>query len=205
MHRRALLAASGTALASMAGCLNAEQVDTENDDESASAESNGTAPANESATDTRAQSDSTTEDGDDETTTPAVHSEYDTTTVRVFDSTGVERGAVTAAIADTSELRYLGLSDTESLPADRGMLFVFDGVADRTFVMRRMDFGIDIVYADSEGTITGIHHAPKPGPDEDGNSQGYPGTGQYVLEVNYEWTTERGISEGDRLAFDLEG
>jgi uncharacterized membrane protein (UPF0127 family) len=137
------------------------------------------------------------------TTEPTpVHPGYETTVV-TFETTGGEQlGAVTAAIADTQSRRYTGLSETASLPEDRGMLFVYEVVADHTFVMRRMDFGIDIVYADSDGTITEIHHAPKPGPDEDGDEQRYPGRGQYVLEVNYEWTSERGVSVGDRLVFE---
>ena len=134
---------------------------------------------------------------------PELHADYETTTVTVSSPDGDQRGSVTAAIADTRDLRYLGLSDTDSLPEDRGMLFVFDAVDDRTFVMREMDFGIDIVYADEEGVITEIHHAPAPEPDEDGESQRYPGRGQYVLEVVYEWTTDRGVTEGDRLEFDL--
>jgi len=138
-----------------------------------------------------------------EPTATPVHADYETTEVRAVTPDGEVLGAVTAAIADTSELRYLGLSDTESLPEDRGMLFVYGDVADRRFVMRRMDFGIDIVYADGEGVITRIHHAEAPGPDEDGEDQGYPGRGQYVLEVTLDWTSERGVEAGDRLAFDL--
>ncbi|MFQ3294114.1 MAG: uncharacterized membrane protein (UPF0127 family) [Halobacteriales archaeon] len=136
------------------------------------------------------------------TLTP-VHTDYETTKVQVHSPDRQQLGSVRAALADTAELRYLGLSDTESLPEDRGMLFVYDSVGDRTFVMREMDFGLDIVYADDEGVITTIHHAPAPGPDEDGNNQRYPGRGQYILEVNFEWTTNRGITAGDVLAFDL--
>jgi len=65
-----------------------------------------------------------------------------------------------------------------------------------------MDFGIDIVYADADGTITSIHHAPAPGPGEDGSEQEYPGRGQYVFEVNYEWTAENNVAVGDRLVFE---
>jgi uncharacterized membrane protein (UPF0127 family) len=137
------------------------------------------------------------------TTATSIHESYGTTEVEVRTPAGDRLGSVTAAIADTSELRYLGLSDTDALPEDRGMLFVYETVDDRTFVMRRMDFGIDIVYADADGTITRIHHAPEPGPDEDGEAQRYPGRGQYVLEVGYRWTADRGITEGDRLAFTL--
>ena len=136
-------------------------------------------------------------------TPPPAHADYETTEVRVRTPDGDELGSVIAAIADTPELRYLGLSDTEYLPEDHGMLFVYDSVGRRTFVMREMDFGIDIVFADEEGTITEIHHAPAPGPDEDGSEQHYPGYGKYVLEVVYEWTTKHGVEEGDVLEFDL--
>jgi uncharacterized membrane protein (UPF0127 family) len=142
------------------------------------------------------------EDGDSEAESREIHAEYETTTVDVRSTDGALLGSVTAAIADTAERRYLGLSDTESLPENRGMLFVYGSVEDRTFVMREMDFGIDIVYADDEGIITTIHHAPAPGPNEDGSEQRYPGRGQYVLEVNYRWTADRGIEPGDVLAFE---
>ena len=180
MNRRTCLATAGTALASIAGCLG-----TGSDGEAPDATPGGA-------------------DTPDPTPTPEpVHGSYETTAVRAVSEDGSELGAVTAAIADTGDLRYTGLSDTDSLPESRGMLFVYESVADRRFVMRRMDFGIDIVYADSAGTITDIHHAPEPAPDEDGDDQVYPGRGQYVLEVNYEWTTDRGVEAGDRLEFDL--
>jgi uncharacterized membrane protein (UPF0127 family) len=136
------------------------------------------------------------------TPTP-VHASYETTTVVARTPAGEQLGAVTAAIADSSRLRYRGLSDTPSLPPDRGMLFVFASAGDRTFVMRGMAFGIDIVYADSGGVITDIHHAPAPGPDEDGSDQRYPGYGQYVLELNRGWTTDHDVAVGDVLAFEL--
>lgn len=128
---------------------------------------------------------------------------YETTGVDVTTPGGDPLGSVTAAVADTGQLRYTGLSDTESLPTDAGMLFVYDRVGDHTYVMREMDFGLDIVYADGDGAITRIHHAPAPAPDEDGEDQTYPGRGQYVLEVNRGWTTERGVETGDILRFEL--
>ena len=175
-RRRVLAGAAALTTASLAGCT------TSNGD-------SGGPSAEENATDGK-------------TDEPEVHAGYETTEVRV-ESDGETLSTVTAAIADTPELRYTGLSDTESLPEDRGMLFVFKSADSHTFVMREMDFPIDIVYADVDGTITDIHHAPEPGPDEDGNEQEYPGFGQYVLEVNYNWTTDRGVEPGDRLAFEL--
>lgn len=139
----------------------------------------------------------------DEPDIPASLEDYRTTRVAVETSAGQERGAVTASVADTEDLRYVGLSETPRLPEDRGMLFVFDEVGDRTFVMREMDFPIDIVYADSDNQITEIHHARQPGPDEDGEQLEFPGRGQYVLEVAHQWTTARGVEVGDMLAFSL--
>lgn len=187
MDRRTWLATTA-ALAGLSGCLDAA-----NDSGAADATPGDGTPAPDDGT-----------PAPEATPTPEpVHESYETAEVEAVSEDGSDLGSVTAAIADTGELRYTGLSDTESLPEDRGMLFVYGSVADRTFVMRRMDFGIDIVYADSAGTITRIHHAPEPAPDEDGDDQRYPGRGQYVLEVNYGWTTRRGVAAGDRLEFDL--
>lgn len=184
MDRRTYLAVAGAAAATLAGC---------------SADDSGPTSTNPSTRDEEsARSPRTTA-----TETTPIHADYETTTVRAVSTGGETLGSVTAAIADTPQRRYTGLSDTERLPPDRGMLFVYESVADRTFVMRRMDFGIDIVYADADGTITSIHHAPEPGPGEDGDDQRYPGRGQYVLEVTYEWTREHGVTTGDELVFSL--
>lgn len=130
--------------------------------------------------------------------------DYNHTEVAVYDDeTGEELGRVNAAVADTFSKRYVGLSETDELPSDRGMLFIHDGYAERTYVMRNMSFGIDIVFVAPNGTITTIHEAPKPGPNEDGEEQRYSGQGQYVLEVNKGWMADHGIEDGDRIEFDL--
>jgi uncharacterized membrane protein (UPF0127 family) len=190
--RRGYLTRAGAAVGSLglAGCLGGS-----------GGSSDGPDPTDESPEQSTRASTATPREATDST---PIHADYETTEVRVTSSTGEPLGSVTAAIADTSELRYLGLSDTDDLPEDRGMLFVFATVEDRTFVMREMDFGIDIVYADADGAITEIHHAQAPDPDEDGENLRYPGRGQYVLEVTYEWTTDRGVSAGDVLDVGLD-
>jgi len=133
-----------------------------------------------------------------------IHETYAETQVTVTDG-DTELGSVTAAIADTPNERFTGLSDTTCLPADRGMLFVYDGVGSRAFVMRDMSFPIDIVYITAERRITSIHHAEQPAESESGTEQQhtYQGEGQYVLELPYNWTTRRNISTGDRVRFEL--
>ncbi|WP_338016484.1 DUF192 domain-containing protein [Natrialba swarupiae] len=126
---------------------------------------------------------------------------YGSTEVRVPTPGGEKLGSVSAAVADTPERKQLGPSDTESLPETCAMLFVYDDVGERTFVMPEMSFGIDIVFADDEGVITEVHHAPEPGPDEDGLEHTSPGRGQYVLETVCEWTADPDVEEGDVLRF----
>ncbi|PSQ57054.1 DUF192 domain-containing protein [Halobacteriales archaeon SW_8_68_21] len=131
------------------------------------------------------------------------YADYETTTVRVESPEGDELGSVTAAIADDGDKRPLGLSDAEALPEDGGMLFTYGSPRDLTFIMPNMSFGIDIVFVDGDREITRIHNAPEPGPNENGSEQEYDGTGQYVLEVPYEWTDRHGVEVGDSLRFDL--
>jgi len=127
---------------------------------------------------------------------------YDTTPVVVRGADGSVRGAVVAAVADTRDKRRLGLSAAGSMPSAGGMLFTYESVGDHTYVMRDMSFGLDIIYADADGEITEIHTAPEPGPEENGAEQTYPGRGQYVFEVNRNWTTDNNVSVGDRLIFE---
>jgi hypothetical protein len=127
--------------------------------------------------------------------------EYDRTTVTVVeDGTNETLATVEVRVADTYEKRYTGLSDTESLGRNEGMLFVHDAEDQRAYVMRKMDFPIDIVFVDGNGTITEIHHAELPPEGTSGDDlKRYSGTGKYVLEVPYGFTNDSCIEEGDRI------
>jgi uncharacterized membrane protein (UPF0127 family) len=87
-------------------------------------------------------------------------------------------------VADTPRERYQGLSETDTLPEDHGLLFVYDQEADRrTFVMRGMRYPIDIVFIDGTGTVTAVHSAvPEPGTAE-ADLTGYAGRAKWVLEI----------------------
>lgn len=135
----------------------------------------------------------------------SVHESYEETAVTISTPEGEQLGSVTAAIADETGTRRTGLSETDCLPTDRGMLFVYGESQPLTFWMKDMTIGIDIVHIDSEGVITSIQHAEAPAEDEDGTEERhqYPGTGQFVLEVNDNWTTEHDVEVGDVVTFDL--
>lgn len=125
---------------------------------------------------------------------------YEHTTVTIYDEEGTERGSVQVRVADTFSKRYTGLSDTESLAPNEGMLFVYDTEANRTFVMRDMAFSLDIVFVGADGYITRIAYAPVPPPrTPDRELTPYRGRAKWVLEVNGNWTTDHGVTAGDRV------
>ncbi|MFA1610242.1 DUF192 domain-containing protein [Halobellus rubicundus] len=127
--------------------------------------------------------------------------DYERTTVAVVDAdTGETLASVDARVADTFQKRYTGLSDTDSLGPNEGMLFVHDAEERHAYVMREMAFPLDIVFIGADGRITQIHHAELP-PEGTSDSEltRYAGRGQYVLEVPYNYTVDRGIEIGDRV------
>ena len=125
--------------------------------------------------------------------------EYDRTTVTAVDAeSGADLASVQVRIADTQGKRYTGLSDTESLGENEGMLFVHDEEGEYAYVMREMAFPLDIVFVDANGTVTRIHHAELPAEGTTDLTR-YPGRGKYVLEVPYGYTDDNGIEVGDRL------
>lgn len=127
---------------------------------------------------------------------------YERATVTIYDENDTQLGSADVRIADTRWKRYTGLSNTSHLSENEGMLFMYDSPRNHTYVMRGMDFGIDIVYIGADSHITSVHHAPKPPEGADGNDYQYSGHGQYVLEVNHNWTSRHGIAEGDRVVIE---
>jgi len=133
---------------------------------------------------------------------PAVWSD-DQATVTISDN-GDERLTVDAEVADTYDQRYTGLSEHDSLEPNTGMLFVHWREAERTYVMRGMDFDIDIIFIGADQRVTTIHHAEAPGPGEDGEELQYTGDARWVLEVPAGTVEEAGIVDGDRVEIDTD-
>ncbi|WP_122087987.1 DUF192 domain-containing protein [Halalkalicoccus subterraneus] len=121
----------------------------------------------------------------------------DRATVTISDEDGGTLATVEAEVADTPPQRYTGLSEHESLGDDAGMVFVFESESSHSFVMRDMAFPIDIIFVGEDGEITAIHEAQT---ESDGSDlTHYRGEGKWVLEVNYGYADENGITEGDRV------
>jgi uncharacterized membrane protein (UPF0127 family) len=115
------------------------------------------------------------------------------TSVTIESENGTRLAVVDARVADTQEERYTGLSDTESLGPDEGMLFVHRRDRQATYVMRDMAFQIDIVFIAPDGAIRTIHHTAA------SDAYEFPGRGKWVLELPANYTTAHDIGVGDRV------
>lgn len=99
---------------------------------------------------------------------------------------------VNVRVADSAHERYVGLSNTEELGPNEGMLFVHETEGEYAYVMRDMDFPIDIVFIGADQRITAIYHAAV----EEPPLTRYNGRGKWVLEVSYHWTRENNVTVG---------
>jgi len=123
---------------------------------------------------------------------------YDWTTVSIHEKeTNAKLGELNVRVADTEQKRYTGLSNTKNLSDNEGMLFIHDTEGEQAYVMRDMSFPIDIIFINSNGEITKIHHAETE--SEDSSPTLYRGTGKYVLETKYNYTKQNHIHEGDKI------
>lgn len=115
--------------------------------------------------------------------------------------TDVNGQAVFLEIASSSDERSLGLSNRESLCEYCGMLFLFNESAERSFVMRNMNFPLDILFISEDDTIVKIYENAEP---EGANPQNiYNSTAPVikVLELNAGMAERLGLEEGDKAEF----
>lgn len=107
----------------------------------------------------------------------------------------VDGHAVTVEVADQPAERALGLMYRDSLPPDRGMLFVYPDAEPRSFWMKDTRVPLTIAYVDSAGIIVHLAEmtplATTPVPSIK------PAT--YALEMNKGWFEKNGVTVGDTI------
>jgi uncharacterized membrane protein (UPF0127 family) len=132
--------------------------------------------------------------------------DYGNATVTIHDGeTNRTLATVDVRLAESYDEKYTGLSDTETLRNGTGMLFVYDEENSRTYVMREMNYPLDIVFVGADGRINAIREAPAPGPNEDGNDIQRSGSAKRILEVPRGWMRAQNVTEGDRIVVDRTG
>jgi hypothetical protein len=100
---------------------------------------------------------------------------------------------------------YRGLGSYESLPDDRGMLFVFQQSGEYGFWMKDMLISIDIIWISAENQVVHVETAqPEPGVPDDQLTVYRPSApAVYVLEVRAGLAAEKGLQVGDEAQIEL--
>ena len=109
---------------------------------------------------------------------------------------------ISVEIADDDVKREVGLMNRRSMPADGGMLFVFDPPANAKqvgFWMKDTLIPLSIAFVEPNLTIEGIQDMQPQTDDVHAPAKPY----WYALEVNQGWYANNGVAVGDVLAFCL--
>ncbi len=120
-------------------------------------------------------------------------------TTAVFTAPDGRRSSFRLEIADTPELREKGLMFRKSLPADRGMVFVFPADAVQTFWMRNTRIPLDMVFVEAGGRVAGVVEDARP-LTLDVRSVDAPS--RHVVELNGRVARTHGIQAGATVVFD---
>lgn len=108
-------------------------------------------------------------------------------------SAGIHR--IRAEVANTPESRATGLMHRKSLPANYGMLFVFDQAAQHCMWMRNTLIPLSVAFIDRAGRVINIEDMlPQ---TEDNHCAARPAV--FALEMSAGWFRSKGISSGTQL------
>jgi len=105
---------------------------------------------------------------------------------------------VRVRISQTPREKEQGLMFTEQLPADEGMLFIFEYEHRPAFWMKNTPIDLDVAFIDRLGCIVEIRHMQALD-EETIHRPRHPAL--YALEVNAGWFHEHGITVGDEVEF----
>lgn len=105
---------------------------------------------------------------------------------------------VQVEIANTEQLRELGLMYRRHLDRDAGMLFLFPAPSHLVFWMKNTLIPLDMIFIGQNRRIVGIVADAQPYSER---RLGVDALAQYVLEVNAGFCKSHGIVSGDAVRF----
>ena len=108
-------------------------------------------------------------------------------------SVGMHR--IEAEVAHTDQARRTGLMNRESMPEQRGMIFVFTQNARHCMWMRNTLIPLSVAFLNDEGRILNIENMEPLTED----SHCAAGPARFALEMNQGWFEKRGIGDGARI------
>lgn len=102
----------------------------------------------------------------------------------------------TLEIARNDETRARGLMRRDSMPADHGMIFVFDTPQVLSFYMKNTRIPLDIVFVTEDGVVDSVRQM-KP---YDQNTTSSQGRCKWAIELNEGSAADAGLKAGDKLS-----
>jgi uncharacterized membrane protein (UPF0127 family) len=108
---------------------------------------------------------------------------------------------VRVELAVTDAERTQGLMFRESLAADAGMLFLFDGAELRPFWMRNCHFPLDIVHLTKDGTVVDVLANVPPCTADPCPTYPPAASSDTVLELNAGVAAKSGLLRGVKIRF----
>jgi uncharacterized membrane protein (UPF0127 family) len=111
----------------------------------------------------------------------------------------IGRQTFTLEVADTEPTRETGLMNRDSMPANHGMIFVFEDEEERGFYMKNTRFPLDILFIDGNGKVVSSK-SMKP---YDLRTTPSDAPAKYAIELNAGAAQSSGVSVGDQLNIPL--
>ncbi|MEK6967515.1 MAG: DUF192 domain-containing protein [Nanoarchaeota archaeon] len=108
-----------------------------------------------------------------------------------------------AEIADSPAEQQQGLMFRESLPANKGMLFVFNDSEPRTFWMKNTKIPLDMIFIDANWRVVSVVKTATPCISDPCQLYNSTKPAKYVLEVNAGEAVEKGVKVGTRVQTSL--
>jgi uncharacterized membrane protein (UPF0127 family) len=102
---------------------------------------------------------------------------------------------ITAEVAATPEQRQIGLMHRPSMPANHGMLFVFEEAQPQCFWMKNTLLPLSIAFIADDGSVVNV--ADMKPMDETSHCSDKPV--RYALEMNQGWFAKKGVKAGFKL------
>ncbi len=103
-------------------------------------------------------------------------------------------------VADSPEERLLGLFFTETLPEDRGMLFIFEDRDPRRVWTRGYRFPVDFLWLDNEFLVVNYEEGISPcSTDPCPTYSPADGKAHYAIAISAGLIRQQGLAKGHRL------
>lgn len=125
--------------------------------------------------------------------------------IAVFETASGGRPVMALEVADTDELRTCGLMHRLSMPADQGMLFVFNRNSAGPFWNRNTFIPLTLAWIAADGTIVDLTEMAPVRPEDNPQVNTFyapRAAYRYVIEANQGWFARNGVAIGDRVRLD---